>query len=333
MSSSSPTQYPLLKFLPVLKRIRWGGRRLQTVLEKNLGEGNDFAESWEVSCHPDGLSVVDGGPFDGRTLESLVKRDAESILGANCRGDEFPLLIKLLDANDRLSVQVHPNDQQAAQFPPGENGKTEAWVILDVRPESRLYVGLKTGVDRSRLKQALDDETVAECLHTYTVSAGDCVFIPAGTVHAIGEGVLLAEVQQSSNLTFRLFDWGRFGTDGQPRPLHIEQALACIDFDRGPVDPVVPAMIADENPRTELLVNCPFFEMRRHTSASEFAIRTHGSFHVLLVLDGEATFSVENDHVTLRTGETLLTPACHPSVEIAPGNDAVVVLDAFVPGK
>jgi mannose-6-phosphate isomerase len=317
----------LLEFPPVLKRMRWGGRRLGTVLGKQFGEGDDYAESWEVSCHPDGLSVVRGGPFDGRTLQSLVREFPEAILGSNRRGDEFPLLIKLLDASDRLSVQVHPDDDQAAAFQPGENGKTEAWVILDAAADSLLYAGLKPGVDRDRFRESIADGTVADCLHGYRVSPGDCVFVPAGTVHAIGEGILLAEVQQSSNLTFRIHDWGRLGRDGEPRPLHVDEALACIDFTRGPVAPVSPRVITEANPRSELLVSCPYFEMRRHTATSPFELATGGSFRVLLVLEGSAEVTAGDDRCRLGKGNTLLAPASCESVRIAPKGGAVVVLD------
>jgi mannose-6-phosphate isomerase len=325
---ASSQSIELLEFAPVLKRMRWGGRRLETVLGKPLGEGNDYAESWEVSCHPDGLSVIRGGPFDGRTLRSVVREQPEAVLGRRRNGDEFPLLIKLLDANDRLSVQVHPNDEQAAALHAGENGKTEAWVILESQPESLLFAGLKPAIDRERFRQSIEDGTVADCLHSFPVSPGDCVFVPAGTVHAIGEGILLAEVQQSSNLTFRIHDWGRLGTDGQPRPLHVDEALACIDFTRGPVDPVSPRVISESEPRTELLVSCPYFEMRRHTATTTFELPPRDSFRVLMVLHGAAEIIAGDDRRRLVTGRTVLSPACCGAVRVVPEGDAgVVVLD------
>lgn len=328
---NDPTSSPpvgILEFQPVLKRMRWGGRRLGTVLGKPLGDGDDYAESWEVSCHRDGLSVVRGGPFDGRTLQSLVREQPAAILGDERRSDEFLLLIKLLDANDRLSLQVHPNDEQAAKLQPGENGKTEAWVILDSTPDSRLFVGLKPGVDRDRLRQSLEDGTVAGCLHSFPVSPGDCVFVHAGTLHAIGESILLAEVQQSSNVTFRLHDWGRLGTDGRPRPLHVEEALAVIDFARGPVDPVTPRVISEPKPRTELLVNCPYFEMRRHTATTAFELASPGTFRVLMVLRGAAEIVADDDRRRLVAGRTLLVPACCGTVQVVPeGAAGVTVLD------
>lgn len=322
-------RFPLLAFRPVFKRIRWGGRRLQTLLGKPLGDGGDYAESWEVSTHPDGLSVVDGGPHDGRTLAELVRSHPEELLGLHRRADDFPLLCKFLDAHDRLSVQVHPDDARAQQSQPGENGKTEAWVILDAEPHSRLFTGLNSGVDRESLSAAIKAGSVEDCLHDYAVSPGDCVFMPAGTVHAIGEGILLAEVQQSSNLTYRLYDWGRVGTDGSPRELHVEEALGCIDFTRGPVDPVTPEVISERDPRTERLVDCPQFSIRRHTSSAPFEIVTGNAFRVLMTLAGEADVSASDDCRHVRCGDTLLAPASCPPVRVEPcGRDALVLLEA-----
>ncbi|MFQ5733218.1 MAG: type I phosphomannose isomerase catalytic subunit [Planctomycetaceae bacterium] len=323
----------LLQFRPILKRIRWGGRRLGTALHKPLGDADDYAESWEVSGHPSGESVVDGGPFDGRTLTELAEAYPEMLMGPRRPSDSFPLLIKFLDAHDRLSVQVHPDDARAQRFQPGENGKTEAWVILDASRGSRLFVGLKPGVNRAALRTALEAGTIERCLHGYAVSRGDCVFIPAGTVHAIGEGILLAEVQQSSNLTFRLYDWGRVGADGAPRTLHIEEALDCVDFERGPVDPVRPRIVSSGGPLTELLVDCAQFAMRRHTCSAPFDLYTRNSFRVFVALEGVAEVSAENDRRDLPRGKTLLVPACRPSVRIAPrGGGELVLLEVGVGG-
>ena len=321
----------ILEFEPVLKRIRWGGRRLGTVLGKRLGNESDYAESWEVSCHPNGPSIVANGPFAGRTLQQLAEQFPDELLGTTRRSDAFPLLIKFLDATDRLSVQVHPDDERAKQFEPGANGKTEAWVILDAEPDSRLYVGLKEGVDAGRLRRALDAGDVEDCLHTIAVQPGDCVFIPAGTVHAIGEGILLAEVQQSSDITFRLYDWGRVGADGKPRELHIDEAMTCIDFDRGPVDAVVPRVESEANPTTETLVASDYFTMRRHSSNVTFTLPPVYSFRVLMTIQGTATLQERTSRIPMSVGTSLLIPASCGPVEIQPGDDGVAVLDVTVP--
>jgi mannose-6-phosphate isomerase len=241
---------------------------------------------------------------------------------------QFPLLVKFLDARDRLSLQVHPNDVQARFFDSRENGKTEAWVILDAQPDSRIYAGLKRGVDLFRLQQHLAAGTVENCLHSYPAHAGDCIFIPAGTVHAIGEGILLAEVQQSSDLTFRLHDWGRLGTDGQPRPLHIEESLACIDFDRGPVDPMVPRPI--RHTTCEELVSSEFFVLRRHTLRGSSLLETNDRFHVLVVLSGNGLLACDQTEHRLSVGTTLLIPASSSQCRIV-AHSELKLLDAFLP--
>ncbi len=228
-----------LRFQPILKRIRWGGRKLGTALGKPLGPETDYAESWEVVDHGEDQSlVVGGGAFDGWPLSRLMHEHNAPLMGRHAGTSQFPLLVKFLDAQENLSVQVHPDDELARQFDPAENGKTEAWVIIDAAPDSRLYVGLRSGVSANELTTGLASGSIEPLLHQVLVKPGDCVFVPAGTVHAIGAGVLLAEIQQSSDLTFRVDDWNRLGTDGKPRELHIDQAMKCIDFKSGPVDPV-----------------------------------------------------------------------------------------------
>lgn len=321
---------PPLRFRPILKRIRWGGRRLGTVLGKPLGDGADYAESWEISDHWADQSVAVGGPYDGWTLQRLVRENPEALFGRHAPLAQFPLLVKFLDASDRLSLQVHPNDEQARRYNPRENGKTEAWVILDAPPGNRLYAGLKSGVDREGLQAHLAEGRVEECVHSFAVAPGDCVFIPAGTVHAIGEGILLAEIQQSSDLTFRLHDWGRVGQDGRPRPLHVEESLACIDFDRGPVSPVEPRVLREGNPRQEELVRCPYFIIRRYAGTAAVAIRGEREFHILMMLRGSAEVSCGEFSDSLQTGETLLVPADSSEIRIAP-REEMALLDAFLP--
>ena len=316
-----------LRFRPLLKRIRWGGTRLGNVLGKPIGSESDYAESWELCDHGTDQSVVDGGEWNGLTLRQLMAMHGRQLCGNERRLTQFPLLVKFLDASDRLSVQVHPNDVQARFFNPRENGKTEAWVILDAQPNSRIFAGLKRGIDPFRLQRHLAAGTVEECLHSYPVRAGDCVFIPAGTVHAIGEGILLAEVQQSSDLTFRLHDWGRLGADGQPRPLHIEESLACIDFDRGPVNPMVPRRL---NRTSEELVSSEFFTLHRHALSDSFRIACDGRFHALLVLGGSGTLACDDIEQPLQAGSTLLLPAICPPVLVEPRGE-LILLDAFLP--
>ncbi|NQV29179.1 MAG: class I mannose-6-phosphate isomerase [Rhodopirellula sp.] len=315
-----------IRFEPLLKRIRWGGTRLGTALGKPLGPETDYAESWEVSDHGIDQSVVSAGPLAGLTLQQLLRDHNNEILGRHSGRHQFPLLIKFLDANDRLSVQVHPDDTKARTFDPTENGKTEAWVIIDTMPESRLFAGLKQGVTANTMRAAIEAGTLEDCLHSFEVSAGDCVFIPAGTVHAIAEGILLAEVQQSSDMTFRLYDWGRVGADGQPRELHIEQAINCSDFELGPVDCQEPRPVDGG----QELVTCEYFTIRRYSGPGQVPIPDDHRFHILMGLAGEATVIAGSEVEYLKLGQTLLLPAGRDASTINLSTDNTV-LDVFLP--
>ena len=235
--------YPL-RFTPILRRLIWGGRRLGSVLHKPIGDASDYAESWEISDYRDAVSVVENGPLAGSTLRELIQWYGAGLLGSALAGrDQFPLLVKYIDANQDLSVQVHPDDAKGPRLA-GDSGKTETWVILETDPGSAIYAGLKQGVGRGEFAEAIRSGNVEPLLHRLQPKPGDCILIEAGTVHAIGAGVLLAEIQQTSDATFRVFDWGRMGPDGKPRALHIEQALESIEFERGPVEPIAPRIDA-----------------------------------------------------------------------------------------
>jgi mannose-6-phosphate isomerase len=307
-----------LQFRPILKRLRWGGRRLGTLLGKPIGDEGDYAESWEIADCGDDQTTVVGGLYQGWTLHRLVETHGLALLGLQSTADHFPLLIKFLDAHDRLSVQVHPNDEQARRLGRGPRGKTESWLVLFAEPHSRLYTGLKPGVNRKAFVQSLAAGRIEECLHSYEVRPGDCVFVPAGTVHTIGENVVLAEIQQASDVTFRIDDWGRLGADGQPRSLHREEALECIDFERGPVDPVVPRVHVEGDRRTEDLVSSPFFELRRHTLSSAWRLPEDERFRILMPLCGRVEVRTGDWHQIASLGETLLIAACTRNASIAP---------------
>jgi mannose-6-phosphate isomerase len=234
----------------------WGGRRLEEDLGKVLPTNDLYGESWEISDHSLHRSIVTAGPAKGQTLRQLMETEREPLLGAAAaRHPVFPWLLKFLDARDWLSVQVHPDDEAARKLWPGEAGKTEAWFVLDAEPGSKIYAGLLPGVDEAGLRQALAAGTIVECLHAIEPRPGDCLFLPAGTVHAVGGGVLLAEVQQTSDATFRLFDWDRRDSEGKSRKLHVEEALASIDWQRGPVRPVrMPGVTCRPDPELLCLV-------------------------------------------------------------------------------
>ncbi len=288
------------------------------MLGKAIGSETDYAESWEVCDHGVDQSIVESGSMQGWSLQRLVAERPVELLGRHAGMRQFPLLIKFLDAHDRLSVQVHPNDEQAGKNIPGEYGKTEAWVILAAAPGSVVYAGLQQGVDEHALREALARGAVEECLHREDVTAGDCLFIPAGTVHAIGEGILLAEVQQSSDTTFRLFDWNRLGTDGKPRPLHVEQSLACINWKCGPVHKIQPVVETAGDHLIENLVNCRYFRIRRHTIGRPVTIADDARCHILIGLGGPSMCRGGDAEESFSVGETILIPASALPLEMTP---------------
>jgi mannose-6-phosphate isomerase len=321
--------YPL-RFQPVLKRYLWGGRKLGEALGKPIGEGADYAESWELVDRTPEQSVVTNGELAGRTLREVLAAQGQEILGQHWPQERFPLLFKFLDCQNVLSVQVHPDDAGGAKLTPPDLGKTEAWVILEAAPGSVLYAGLKRGVDRSALEREVERGKTELCLHQVEPRAGDCIFIPAGVVHALGSGMLVAEIQQASDTTFRLFDWNRVGPDGKPRELHIEEALAAIDYVTGPVDPQQPQ--PTDHPAVERLVSCDKFVLDRVQLSSanrQWQIRLDGRFHLLAGISGEATIEAGGQTETLSRGQTLLVPASLESL-VAHGARATL-LDIYLP--
>jgi mannose-6-phosphate isomerase len=240
----------------------------------------------------------------------------------------FPWLIKLLDARDWLSVQVHPDDETARRLRPGECGKTEAWLVLDAAPGSRVWAGLLPGVDEPALREALRRGTVADCLHSFVPRPGDCVFLSAGTVHAVGGGVLLAEVQQTSDATFRLFDWDRRDEQGKIRPLHIQEALASIDWRQGPVHPVpVPGLRDGPGQRRRLpLARCRYFHLDYVEDTGPFTCGGQGRLQALLVVRGRGRLVSVGGDEALAVGQTWVLPAAMPAAECVPESDLGAVL-------
>jgi mannose-6-phosphate isomerase len=327
-----PMKLPPLTFKPVLKRIRWGGRKLGMMFGKPIGPEADYAESWEVADHAEGVSIVEQGTLSGRTLNSLVNDYPRELLGATTAVARFPLLIKLLDANDWLSLQVHPNDLLAREYSQTDAGKTEAWVVISAEAGSTICAGLKPGVTRAELQRALITEELQPLLNCIPVAAGDCVFVPAGTIHALGPGILIAEVQQQSNLTFRLHDWGRVGADGKPRQIHVEESLHCTDFSRGPVFPVVPLPLPEVSPESEQLVRCPYFAIRRHQVHHQLGLKSTGGFRVLMCLTGRGFLGSEFGLLNLQPGATVLLPASLAEVSLETTGHGPLTLLEISPG-
>ena len=321
--------YPL-RFEPIYQQYLWGGRRLGTELNKPIGDGPTFAESWELVDHGGSQSIIRFGPLAGRSLGQLVRESGRDLLGekteneincgsrpGNLRG-RFPLLFKFLDANRNLSVQVHPDDRMGARLDPPDLGKTEAWYVMDAKPGALVYAGLREKVSRAELLQAVETNSAESVLHCFEPKAGDCLFIPAGTVHALGEGLLIAEIQQCSNTTFRLYDWGRLDKDGKPRELHVEQGLDATDFGCGPVHPRQPISI-DEN--IESIVACDQFHLQRVKLKADREFSTGGSFRILAVTDGKLSIEGDPSSEPMTRGSTCLIPAGMPSFGVRVNSD------------
>ncbi|PAY16478.1 mannose-6-phosphate isomerase [Rhodopirellula sp. SM50] len=312
--------YPL-QFRPLIKQTIWGGSKLGQLLGKPIGDEQNYAESWEIVDHGQDQSVVENGPLAGQTLSGLIQNDAAWTLGESSEEAKFPLLLKYLDCNRVLSVQVHPDDAYGATMEVPDRGKTEAWYVVDAEPGSLIYAGLKSGVDRDALAEAMAAGETDRVLHSFQPSRGDCVFIPAGTVHALGAGLVIAEIQQSSNTTFRLFDWNRVGADGNPRPLHIEQSLAVTDYESGPVA----ALKSDPSASGwQRLVACDKFVLSSLENGSD-VVGGDGRFHILTVPLGTATLTTGDASIELRRGQSLLLPAAMPECSIAVHADSTVL--------
>ena len=306
-----------LVFQPYLRPQFGGGRALGTMFGKRLPDDRPYGESWELSGHPHHVSIVGEGPLAGVSLDTLMhERRAELLGGAAAPGGRFPLLVKWLDCQALLSVQVHPDDAAAAALLGDERGKTEAWVVLAAGPRAAIYAGLKHGTTPEEIAARMADGAVAECLHRFVPHAGDCVFLPAGLVHAVGGGVVMAEIQQTSDATFRMHDWNRADpATGQGRTLHRAQSLRSIRFDFAPGEPVAPRPLdaGVPNVRAERLVECPFFTLDRLTLLGGQPATQPGRAEIWLALDGEAALVGPGYERTLAAGETIFVPAAAPA--------------------
>jgi mannose-6-phosphate isomerase len=323
-----------LQLHPYLRPMVWGGRRLGEALGKPLPTAAAYGESWEVSDHASHRSVVAAGPREGQTLRDLLERESAALLGAVRGLSTFPWLVKFLDACDWLSVQVHPDERAVRELWPGEGSKTEAWFVLDAAPGSRVWAGLRPGVGAKELRAALAAGRVAECLHTFEPRPGDCLFLPAGTVHAVGGGVLMAEVQQTSDATFRLYDWDRVDAHGKRRELHVEQALACIDWRAGPVHPVrAEGYGASAAPARQRLVSCRYFTLDYLRQAEPFTLGGAGRVQVLIALHGRGALQTGEGRLPLAAGRTLVLPAALPALTCAPDGPLGLLLATLPDGE
>lgn len=306
-----------IKLKPVYKDYLWGGEKLRTMYGKQT-EISPLAESWELSCHKDGMSIIDGGEYDGKALESYIQ-DHPGCLGMLCASQELPILIKLIDAQQNLSVQVHPNDEQARVWE-NQNGKTELWYVVQADDGAKMTCGMKQDVSKEELKCAIESQTVEELLNTVPSQKGDVFFVEAGTVHAIGKGNVIAEIQQNSNVTYRLYDYGRIGKDGKPRELHIEKGIAASNCHR-----VKPQDIPVCSDGSRLLANCKYFSVKEiKVDGNKVLVADEKSYHALMVVDGRMELKTNISCETLMTGETVFIPANSGSYTIS--GESIILL-------
>ncbi len=323
--------YPL-RFEPIYEYRLWGGRRLADLLGTPLPGEGPIGEAWVLSDRDDHQSRVADGPLKGRTISQLLAEFPEQVMGRlTGRFRRFPLLLKFLDAREMLSVQVHPADRHTDLLPTGETGKTEAWVVLQSGAKGRIYAGLKPGTTEVDLRRALTNGMVADHLACFKPKPGDAVFLPAGTVHSLGGGVVVFEVQQNSDVTFRLYDWGHLDAKtGKLRPLQIDRALACVDFAKsagGLVEPVVEAAGPVERER---LFHCEHFRLSRLHGDTPFAIGAPGVPSVLVCLEGTGHVGHGAATYAIAKGDVLLLPAVAGACTFQP-RGAVNVLEIEIP--
>lgn len=297
------------KIIPYISSTIWGGRRLIEEYGVQTDKEN-AAEAWVLSCHPNGCSVISGGEYDGKTLRSVCEAEP-SVCGTRAaRFKEFPILIKFIDARDNLSIQVHPDEAYARRVENGA-GKTECWYILDCDEDAELALGFKKKIDRETFRRSIQDNTLMDYVQKVKVHKGDFFFIEAGTLHAICKGVLLAEVQQNSDTTYRVYDYDRRGADGKPRQLHVDKAVDVTDT--VPYKPTVPSeedKARFHTAQRELLTCCDLFSVCHVDCADTYAQTSDAeSFVSLLVLSGEGTFTCGDTSFSLRKGESVFVPS------------------------
>ena len=312
---------PILRLAPHLTPCPWGGNRLRDALQKPVVRGDKIGESWEVSDHPDGPSRIEGGMFEGRLFGEVLQEYPRETLGKTEAPEKYPLLVKYIDAAEDLSIQVHPDDAYARERNLNDRGKTECWYILDCDPSTEVIYGLREGTNRKKLEKAIDEKRVPDVVRRVPISPGMFLFVPPGTVHAVLGGTLLCEVQQSSNITYRLWDWNR----KPEREIHIRESLDVIDY--CPRKQLQPFKLPEDEPEVPRVVNLthnPFFLVYALQLAPGQSIQRSplGCGTILNGVRGECVV----DSVPMRTGDTLFVPACLDSFTLSTLDSPATVL-------
>jgi mannose-6-phosphate isomerase len=306
-----------LTFEPIFQERIWGGIKLAELFGKNIPPNKRIGESWEIVDRPEAQSIVREGLLSGRSLHDLWVNFREELFGKLTDTPRFPLLIKLLDAHEKLSLQVHPPQEIAESL--GGEAKNEFWYVAAAEPNAEIFVGLRKSMTRDQFEDALHSGTVADCVHAIQMKIGTAMFLPSGRFHAIGAGNLLVEVQQNSDTTYRVFDWNRVDDQGKPRQLHVNQALQCIDFNDVAPKPV--------EPRGELLAQHQFFEVQKWNLESAREIAPLGEFAIVLCLTG----ALQSAGVAFTPGNFFLVPASLEDRSIQPRGDGTSLLRVTIP--
>jgi mannose-6-phosphate isomerase len=327
--------YPM-KFNPVFKETIWGGRNLRRLLKKDAPANAPVGEAWEVADHPNGTSTVANGELKGKSLHKVFCANREELLGPRLAArfkDRFPLLIKFIDAADRLSLQVHPDDDYARVHENGSFGKTEAWYVMHADPDSCLIAGLKQRTTRDEFEQALVKNDLERFLNKIPVKEGDFLFIPAGRIHAIMPGILLNEIQQNSDITYRIYDWNRKDKNGKSRELHVRQSLETVNFSDIDVRPMRSGDAEMLDKHRRLLIRSPFFTTEKWTfDRISASTKKEGcdSCHILSVISGQGVLDWKEGRIDIRSGDSVVVPWLTDGYGIGSRSGLMTVLNSYI---
>jgi mannose-6-phosphate isomerase len=326
------TQLYPLRFEPIYQYRLWGGRRLASLLSASLPGDGPIGEAWVLSDRTDYQSLVANGPLKGQTLGQVMEQFREKLMGKlSSRFRRFPLLLKFLDAHEMLSVQVHPSDDPSELIPAGDAAKTEAWVVIEAEKGSQVYAGLRSGTTPGILRESLDGGTVADHLVCIAPKPGDAIFIPGGTVHTLGDDVVVFEVQQNSDTTFRLYDWGHIDPETkEPRPLQVDQALACIEFGECNSGLVAPRVETTAPVEREKLFDCHAFQLWRVLGQDQFTIGAAAEPRVLVAIEGSGQIIHDGTPYAVGKGDVWLLPAEAGECALQPSGQ-VTMLEIAIP--